>query len=110
MKNGLYAAEFQTPLGSGTGVVMLLNGLLQGGDTMMYYQGNYTVDGSNFKAEVKTGAHAHPPGMTSVFGRDQVTISLFGTFTGDTLTANGKASEVPNVNFSAKLRLIAVGS
>jgi hypothetical protein len=110
MQNGLYAAEFQTPLGVGYGVVMLLNGVLQGGDTMMYYQGNYTVDGGSFKAEVKTGAHAHPPGMTSVFGRDRVTIDLSGTFAGDTLTANGKAAEVPNVNFNAKLKLIAVGS
>jgi hypothetical protein len=37
MQNGLYAAEFQTPLGNGHGVVMLLNGVLQGGDSMMYY-------------------------------------------------------------------------
>ena len=62
MQNGLYAAEFQTPLGKGYGVVMLLNGVLQGGDSMMYYQGSYTVDGNNFTAEVKTGAHARPPG------------------------------------------------
>jgi hypothetical protein len=110
VQNGLYAAEFHTPLGKGYGVVMLLNGVLQGGDTMMYYQGNYTVDGTNFKAEVKTGAHAHPPGMTSVFGRDRVTINLSGTFTDDSLTANGNAAEVPNVNFSTKLKLIAVGS
>jgi hypothetical protein len=107
MKNGLYAAEFQTPLGSGSGVVMLLNGVLQGGDTMMYYLGSYTIEGSSFKAEVKTGAHAHPPGMSSVFGRDQVTIDLSGTFAGDILTANGKAAEVPNVTFKVKLKLVA---
>lgn len=110
MQNGLYAAEFQTPLGMGNGVVMLLNGVLQGGDSMMYYQGNYSIEGNSFKAEVKTGTHAHPPGMISVFGRDRVTINLSGTFTGDTLTANGKAVEIPTVNFSAKLRLIAVGA
>jgi hypothetical protein len=110
MQNGLYAAEFQTPLGKGSGVVMLLNGVLQGGDTMMYYRGTYSVDGNSFQAEVRTGAHAHPPGMSSVFGRDRVTIDLSGTFAGDSLTANGKAAEVPNVNFSTKLKLIAVGS
>ena len=110
MQNGLYAAEFQTPLGLGHGVVMLLNGVLQGGDSMMYYQGKYNVDGTSFKAEVKTGAHAHPLGMTSVFGRDQVTIDLSGTFAGDTLSATGKAAEIPNVNFNAILKLIAVGS
>jgi T3SS negative regulator,GrlR len=110
MQNGLYAAEFQTPLGKGNGVAMLLNGTLHGGDSMIYYQGNYTIEGNSFKAVVKTGAHAHPPGMTSVFGRDQVTINLVGTIAGDTLTASGKAAEVPNVNFSAKLQLIAVGA
>jgi hypothetical protein len=110
MQNGLYAAEFQTPLGKGYGVVMLLNGVLQGGDSMMYYRGNYTIDGNAFKADVNTNVHAHPPGMASVFGRDRVTISLTGTFAGDTLTANGKAAEVPNVDFSTKLKLIAVGS
>ena len=109
MQNGLYAAEFRTPLGQGNGVVLLLNGTLQGGDSMMYYRGSYTTEGNNFKADVKTGAHAHPPGMQSVFGREHVTIGLSGTFDNDSLTANGKAAEAPNVNFAVKLKLIAVG-
>lgn len=109
MKDGLYAAEFHTPLGHGFGVVMLLNGKLSGGDSMMYYVGDYTMDGDIFKAQVTTGAHARPPGMTSVFGKEKVTIGLSGSFKGDVATATGKATEVPNVSFNVKLTKIAAG-
>ncbi|HZR88564.1 MAG TPA: GrlR family regulatory protein [Bradyrhizobium sp.] len=109
MKDGLYAVEFRTPLGSGTGVVTLINGNLSGGDSLMYYTGAYSLEGDAFTAKVKTGRHAHIPGFSSVFGRDQVTINLKGNVTGDTMTATGSSADAPGVTFSAKLTLIAVG-
>ncbi|OPY95760.1 hypothetical protein A5906_07265 [Bradyrhizobium sacchari] len=107
MKNGLYSASFKTPFGEGGGVVMLLNGQLSGGDSSMYYVGTYAVSGDKFTAEVKTARHHQGP--VSVFGKDQVTIRLTGTISGDSLQANGSAAEAPGVGFSARLDLLAVG-
>lgn len=109
MKNGLYSAEFRTPLGDGSGVVTLIDGHLTGGDAILYYVGSYSIAGSTFTAQVTTGRHHHVPGVFSVFGKDQVTIELSGTINGDTLEASGSATEAPSVKFSAKLKLVAVG-
>lgn len=110
MQNGLYSVEFKTQIGPGHGVVMLLNGNLTGGDSMMYYVGTYTNEGSSFKATLKSKSHAHPPGMRSVFGVDPITISLSGTFTDTEVTGHGTAAEAPGANFTVKLRLLAVGA
>lgn len=110
MKNGLYAAEFKTPMGAGFGVVTLLNGQLTGGDSSMYYIGTYSLSGDKFTAEVKTGKHHHVPGINSVFGKDVVNIKLSGTVHGDTMQATGTAPEAPGISFSATLQLVAVGA
>jgi hypothetical protein len=105
--NGLYGVQFQTPRGGGYGVVILRDGELLGGDTMMYYRGTYKLDGDNFVGQVATGVHARPAGMTSVFGRDTVNLALRGTIRGDEATLTGTAAETPGVQFSATLKKIA---
>ncbi len=60
LQNGLYKIEFQTQLGAGSGVVILHDGQLRGGDSMIYYVGTYKQDGDEFSAEVRTDAHRHP--------------------------------------------------
>lgn len=103
MKDGLYKVAFQTPLGQGSGVVVLQGGKLSGGDSAMYYVGNYTLNADKFTAEVRTDAHSQAPGMQPVFGRDQVTIRLTGTTDGDTAKTTGTAPEAPGVSFQASL-------
>ena len=104
--DGFYAIEFSTPLGNGNGVVTLLGGHIRGGDSMIYYVGNYQLDGEHFSADVTTNAHAHEPGMSSVFGRDNVHISLNGAFSGSDAVLTGTAREVPGLKFNAKLKRI----
>ena len=106
MHEGFYAVEFRTSAGAGTGVVFLKDGHLRGGDSMIYYLGNYTLDGDKFAAEVITNAHARPPGMQSVFGRDNVHIYLQGSFSGKDAKLTGTAKEVPGMTFSATLKRI----
>lgn len=105
-RNGLYAVLFQTPRGAGTGVVFLQDGVLRGGDSMIYYTGKYQLNGDSFSAEVTTNAHAHPPGMASVFGRDSVNITLKGDFSGDDATLTGTAKEVSGIQFNGRLKRI----
>ncbi len=43
MQNGLYIVRFETPLGQGSGVVVVRDGSIGGGDTGTYYRGSYTT-------------------------------------------------------------------
>lgn len=107
MKNGLYCVSFQTPLGSGAGVVVLRDGKVQGGDSGLYYDGTYAVDGDKFSADLRTDRHDRNTGMVSVFGTDRVTIRLEGTWAGDQATVKGSSPQAPGVSFSATLRRLA---
>lgn len=107
IKNGLYKVQFETPLGVGFGVVVLENGVVRGGDSALFYTGNYSSPDGKFSAVVKTERHANLPEVQSVFGIDRVTINLKGDVVGDTVNVDGTAQEVPGVSFRAKLAKIA---
>lgn len=106
MQDGLYKVQFQTPRGIGFGVVVLQNGQLRGGDSMMYYRGTYTQNADKFSAEVESNAHSHPPGMISVFGQDHVNISIAGTSSGNTAQLTGTSPQAPGVTLQATLTWI----
>jgi hypothetical protein len=107
MLNGLFKVEFQTSLGAGAGVVVLQDGKVLGGDSMMAYIGTFTESGQDFSAKVEGKKHSNMPGMTSVFGVDHTHITLTGKSNGSTsVTMQGKAAEAPNVPFQAKLTKI----
>lgn len=103
MKDGLYRVQFQTPLGWGAGVLYASGGRLWGGDGAMFYVGTYKQEGNNVVADVRTNRHTQVPGVASVFGRDQVRITLSGIASGDKIKLNGRSPEAPNVTFTAEL-------
>jgi T3SS negative regulator,GrlR len=103
MRDGLYRVLFQTPLGWGSGIVYASGGRLWGGDAGLFYVGTYKREGDNVVAEVRTDRHTQHPGITSVFGRDQVKITLAGVSSGDTVRLRGNATEAPGVDFTAEL-------
>jgi hypothetical protein len=106
MQNGLYKVEFQTPLGAGAGVIVLRDGKIQGGDSAMYYVGDYSENGQDVTARVEGKMHTNMPGLSSVFGVNHTHIKLSGKTNGDTAVMQGTADEVPNVAFQAKLTKI----
>jgi hypothetical protein len=106
MKNGLYKAAFQTPLGIGYGVVVLNNGEVLGGDAGMYYSGRYTIAGDKFTAQISTERHTVISGVTSVFGRDNVSVQLAGDISGDSVKMSGTSPQAPGINFQATLTLL----
>src|SRR4051794_892513 len=101
LKDGLYKASFQTPMGAGAGVAYASGGKMWGGDSGIYYVGVYSQDGNQLTANVTTTRHTG--GMNSVFGVDRVHITLRGTVDGDTATMQGTAAEAPGVKFQAIL-------
>lgn len=107
MRNGLYAVSFKTPLGEGAGVVTLLDGKVQGGDSGLFYDGTYSIAGERFSATLRTDRHDRNTGMVSVFGVDKVQIQLDGTWTGDSASVTGTSPQAPGISFKAALRRVA---
>ena len=103
LQDGLYKVHFQTPLGAGDGVVALQNGDLRGGDSMMYYRGKYTENGSQLSAEIESKQHSQIPGMSSVFGATDVTIYISGTASGNGAQLRGTSPQAPGVQIQATL-------
>ncbi|MGJ4947223.1 hypothetical protein [Bradyrhizobium sp. HKCCYLS20291] len=101
MKEGTYSAWFKTPMGQGTGIVELVGGRICGGDAFLSYTGTYEAEGDRFTALLRTRRHA--PGQPSLFGPDELTLSLEGSCKGSPVTCRGHAAEAPDVPFEAIL-------
>ncbi len=79
MYDGLWTVEFIAMTGlSGTGVIVLNNGRLLGGDAGYYYSGKYKIRGDVFEGEI------------SVVRFDKNSISVFGELDRFGLNFKGK--------------------
>ena len=103
MLNGLYKVHFRTPLGAGDGVAVLENGLLRGGDSMMYYVGTYAQNDGAFSANLRVDVHSPDVEMRSVLGAGQADLALSGSSAGTSATVSGSSPQAPGIAFSATL-------
>lgn len=107
MKEGLYKIEFQTPLGTGTGVVYLRDGQLWGGDAEAYYIGSYRVTDEEIVSHVSIDRHSGNPDLTPfIFGFDKVSIKLTGRAVLGTIMATGTSDQAPDVRFDCVLSFL----
>jgi hypothetical protein len=100
-RNGSYSAWFRTSLGEGTGVLVLNDGKVTGDDTVLAYSGTYFQNGDQFSAAVTTRRHAQ--GQPSVFGIDEVDLTVTGKSTLTTASCTGTAKQAPGLTFEATL-------
>jgi hypothetical protein len=108
---GLWTVEFGSNAGSfGSGVIVLREGKIQGGDDKYYYLGSYEpVDReakypSAFRAKLKVMPFL--PGAESVFKTfdRNFTLNLEGTLKDeDTAVAIGTPEEMPGMNLGIRL-------
>ena len=106
LRNGSYSAWFRTQRGEGTGIVELKDGKVTGGDTVLAYTGSYVEDGDAFTALIATERHS--PGHPSVFGIDNVELTLSGNSSATTTAScTGTVKQVPGMTFEAVLIRIA---
>jgi hypothetical protein len=101
LRNGSYSAWFRTPQGEGTGVVVLNDGKMIGGDTVIAYTGSYVEEGDKFTASITTERHTQ--GQPSVFGIDEIDLTLTGKSTPTTASCTGTAKQAPGLTFEATL-------
>ena len=106
MDNGLYIADFKTPLDQSSGVVHFVDGKVYGGDSGMYYFGRYEVKGNKIKIDLTV--RQHNPVSQSVFGDiEEFDLSLDGKTDSDPIVLNGRATRTPSLRFEATLTKVA---
>jgi hypothetical protein len=101
LQNAKYSVWFKTPKGEGYGIVSLLDGNVSGGDNISEYTGTYVQDGDKFSATI--AVRRHTQGQPSVFGIDNVDITLSGKSTPTTASCSGTAKQAPAMTFQATL-------
>jgi hypothetical protein len=104
LQNSKYSVWFRTSQGEGYGIVSLMDGNVSGGDNISSYTGTYVQDGDKFAATI--AVRQHTQGRPSVFGIDNVDITLSGKSTPTTASCSGTANQAPDTTFQATLILI----
>ena len=79
--------------------MVLNNGQVTGGDTVLAYSGTCSQNGDIFTASITTRRHA--PGQPSVFGIDDVDLTVTGKSTPTMASCTGTAKQVPGLIFEA---------
>ena len=104
LKDGTYAAWYNTPLDQGTGIVHVADGQIWGCDSLMTYHGSCKVDGDCFTATVVTKRHTD--GRATVFGvDDELTLDIEGNCPGKVATYTATAVQVPGMILQGTLIL-----
>jgi hypothetical protein len=80
--NGLYSIHLRMLDGVDgglTGVMLLNNGRILGGDAFFYYIGSYTSENGRWKGQILNQEHTPAKGENIVFGGHEVGIGFSGT-------------------------------
>ena len=104
--NGLYSIHIRTLdgiEGGLSGVMLLIDGRILGGDAFFYYLGSYTSADGRWKGEIVSQEHTPAKGENPVFGGHEVGIGFSGT-------CNEHGAELEAIALTGKrsLRLTAV--
>jgi hypothetical protein len=104
--NGLYSIHIRTLdgiEGGLSGVMLLIDGRILGGDAFFYYLGSYTSADGRWKGEIVNQEHTPAKGENPVFGGYEVGIGFSGT-------CNEQGAELEATALAGKrsLRLTAV--
>lgn len=107
--NGLYSIEIEmTDGGQGraTGIIVLRDGKLAGGDSYFYYTGAYTGARGKWRGELTTYEHTKSAGVLPLFGGREVTCGFTGAYSSDDAQVQGTALVgKTSVLFHARLAL-----
>ena len=86
----------------GAGIVVLETGRVFGGDSSFYCTGNYRVDNEIVFATIRV--RRHTPGLQSIFGMDDVTLTVRAPLTDAEMWLDGAPQHAPHVHVVACLK------
>src|SRR3954462_13141410 len=108
--NGLYSIHIRTLDGIDgglSGVMLLIDGRILGGDAFFYYLGSYSSADGRWKGEIVNQEHTPAKGENPVFGGYQVGIGFSGTCTTDSGELEGIAlAGKRSLRLAASLKLM----
>ena len=105
MDDGIYRAQFETPIGSGSGVAVIRDGVVEGGDCWYWWRGELDVTGEKISAELLVKQHTS--GNSSVFGHfDEFKLLLIGESVADGYQFEGSTGAAPGAKMHLNLRLL----
>jgi hypothetical protein len=111
VKNGLYSIHIKMLDGidgGNTGVMVLHDGRIHGGDAFFDYIGSYSCANGKWKGEIVNHEHTPTQGERPVFGGHEVGIGFSGTYTDAGASAEATAlAGKRSIRFSAELKLLA---
>jgi hypothetical protein len=108
IRNGLYSIHIRMldgVDGGATGVMMLLDGRIRGGDAYFDYLGAYSAENGRWKGEIVNREHTPSRGERPLFGGHEVGIGFSGTY--DSESAEGEATALAgkrSIRFKAMLK------
>jgi hypothetical protein len=111
IRNGLYSIHIKMLDGidgGNTGVMVLHDGRIHGGDAFFDYIGSYSCANGRWKGEIVNHEHTASQGVRPVFGGYEVGIGFSGTYAD--AGANAEATALVgkrSVRFSAVLKMLA---
>ena len=107
--NGLYSIKIEMKdggRGRASGVIVLLDGQILGGDSHFYYTGSYAFKNGKWRGELTTRQHEQAVGVILLFGGREVTCGFTGTYSDTEAEVDGTALVgKTSVSFHAKLTL-----
>jgi hypothetical protein len=109
MINGLYQAIITLP-GDVTNCVVALDsdkGILQGGDSITCFAGEFTIDGDKFTAHLTTRKYADLGGYQPIFGPKPAKVSVSGNVTNhESMIGEATSPSLPGVRAKVELRYL----
>src|ERR1044072_5120244 len=94
--------------GRATGVIVLRDGRIAGGDSYFYYTGSYAGGRGKWRGELTTHEHTKSAGTLPLFGGREVTCGFSGAYSADGAQVQGTALVgKTSVLFHAKLQFLS---
>lgn len=97
MLQGLYKVELETPRGKIVGVVFARDGKLRGGNSALAYIGQFQQTGCAVAGTMTARRHTRDPKCPSLFGVEDVRLTLHGFEKDGFATLDGTAAEAPSL-------------
>jgi hypothetical protein len=87
----------------GTGIVVISNGKIMGGDSSFTYIGDCAVSNGVVNAQLRVRKFSNVPGIVSITGLNDYHLSLSGQVGHDNMTLVGHPQSLPNVTVTVRL-------
>lgn len=94
VRDGLYTLGIEmtgVKQGRATGIVVLRDGVIMGGDSFFYYTGSYSYSRGKWRGEMTVHQHTEAPGLNLVFGGREVFCGFTGTYSEGRADIDGTA-------------------